>query len=419
MYVLEIKIAAHRWTSRLRRMLRLAINSFPFARRMLNLPEHRVRSLKQQIVQHHSKLDWWQRCWGPYYQVVSPSKVELGFHPPQCVLSEQQSVSKGVGQYQVFGEVFLAGIPGGRVIGPNGVVITPDGGVVEESAWCDGWIETDRSLTAFRLPEPEKLPGHYFFLGGNLIRGYAHWVFDALPRLLMIDMVERDDMKLVVFGKLNRWQDESLRLAGYHHLQRIELGNRYIQCEYLHFPSAVGKPGNTSPLALNFLRQRFLFGSNGGKHRLYITRRLSGRRHIVNESELEPLLKSHGFEIVETENLTFQQQVALFAEAEVVAGPHGAGLSNLAFAPSNCRVLEFFAPTCLRWMYYYLAAARGQKYWYLVADKAISAGKQHQDTGFDNLLIEYNHFAQALAAVTAGGTGSSQRLKSTGEEMML
>lgn len=399
---LDIKIAAYRWSSRLCRMLRVIMSAFPFAGRMLNLPVHRVRSLKHWITRQQLKQDWWQRFQGPYYEEVSPSKVEVGLAQPQCVISEQQSLSNGIGQYHVFGEVYLAGIPGGRVLGPDGIIITPDGGVVEESGWCDGWMEKDRSLVSLRLPKPEPLPGHYFYLGGELASGFAHWVLDALPRFLMLDRVARNDLKLIVFGELNCWQEESLLLMGYEHYERIELGSRYVKCEYLHFPSPVGKPGIYSQLALNFLRKQLNGGAveRAGRRRLYITRRQAGRRRVVNESELEPLLLSHGFEIVETEHLTFRQQIELFADAEIVIGPHGAGLSNLAFAPSGCRVLEFFAPTCLRWGFYYLAAARAQKYWYLVADRAIPGGKQHQDTGFDDLHIKYEHLARAMEVVT-------------------
>ena len=47
-----------------------------------------------------------------------------------------------------------------------------------------------------------------------------------------------------------------------------------------------------------------------------------------------------GFAIVRPEELTFDEQVATFARARVIAGPHGAGLSNVAFAPAGCLVFE-------------------------------------------------------------------------------
>ena len=41
--------------------------------------------------------------------------------------------------------------------------------------------------------------------------------------------------------------------------------------------------------------------------------------------------------------MTVAAQVRAFAEAECVVGPHGAGLTNLAFAPPGAAVVELFA----------------------------------------------------------------------------
>jgi capsular polysaccharide biosynthesis protein len=65
---------------------------------------------------------------------------------------------------------------------------------------------------------------------------------------------------------------------------------------------------------------------------------------VLNEEELHPILNDYGFEIVETENLSFRGKIELLSDAEIVAGPHGGGLTNLLFAPESCRVLELFDP---------------------------------------------------------------------------
>jgi capsular polysaccharide biosynthesis protein len=130
--------------------------------------------------------------------------------------------------------------------------------------------------------------------------------------------------------------------------------------------------------------------------RLYITRRLAGRRHVLNEAELEPILADYGFEIIEAETLSFHDQVRLFSQAEAVAGPHGAGFTNLVFAPPGCRVLEMFAPTCFRWMYYHLASVMRQEYWYLAGNRAAPASPLHQDSGFDNLYVSPGDFERSL-----------------------
>ncbi|MDX2031117.1 MAG: glycosyltransferase 61 family protein [Blastocatellia bacterium] len=389
----------------LRYAARRLLSFVPGGSRLLGLPGYRIRSLKNWIERERGRTDWWRRVHAPGYETIAPMRIEACFPAPEWILPEHEWARKDVGRYHVFGEVYLASLPGGRVLGPNGTVLTPDGGIVEESSWCNGYLEKDRSLTALRLPPPERLPGHFFYLGGDLARGYSHWLFDALPRLMMIERVARPDLRLILFGRLNQWQADSLRLLGYDRCEALELGDRHIECEWLHFPSAVGETGSLSPLALGFLRERLLNGrdaARAGRRRLYISRRLAGRRHIVNEDELIPILESRGFEIVTTERMAFEEQVALFADAEVVIGAHGAGLSNLAFAPAGCRVLEVLTPTCLRWMYYLLCAQLGQRYFYLIADETIPAGDHHRDAGFDNIELRPETLTRALDAILPG-----------------
>ena len=97
------------------------------------------------------------------------------------------------------------------------------------------------------------------------------------------------------------------------------------------------------------------------QRRLYVTRRLARCGRFTNEQELEPILLDHGFEIIEAERLSFIEQVRLFSQAEVVTGPHGAGLTNILFAES-CKVLELFQPSYVLASSYKIATCLGQQY---------------------------------------------------------
>lgn len=68
------------------------------------------------------------------------------------------------------------------------------------------------------------------------------------------------------------------------------------------------------------------------------------RRAIVNHDALVASLRAAfpGEDWVEFKGEgTFQEQVALFRDAKLVIGAHGAGMANLAFAPPTARVIEF------------------------------------------------------------------------------
>ena len=63
--------------------------------------------------------------------------------------------------------------------------------------------------------------------------------------------------------------------------------------------------------------------------RIFLARKNNQR--IVNTSEIENIFIKYGFEIVYCEDLSFREQVRLFKNAEFVAGPTGAAMTNILF----------------------------------------------------------------------------------------
>ena len=106
------------------------------------------------------------------------------------------------------------------------------------------------------------------------------------------------------------------------------------------------------------------------RRRLYVSRADAKLRRITNESQLLPTLARQGFEAVVPGTLPLREQVALFMGAEAIAGPHGAGLANLLFAPSSARVLEILPSSMLREHYFLLSISMGQAYRALIGGAA-------------------------------------------------
>ena len=63
--------------------------------------------------------------------------------------------------------------------------------------------------------------------------------------------------------------------------------------------------------------------------RIWVSRELASKRKIKNFNEIEPVLKKYKFQIVNFENLSFKDQIYISHNAEIIAGLHGAGLSNM------------------------------------------------------------------------------------------
>jgi capsular polysaccharide biosynthesis protein len=75
--------------------------------------------------------------------------------------------------------------------------------------------------------------------------------------------------------------------------------------------------------------------------RLYISRANQKTRRVRNEKEIRPVLDDYGFDIVYPEMWPLSKQIATFAEAEMILGPHGAGLVNIIYG-DDTTLIELF-----------------------------------------------------------------------------
>jgi capsular polysaccharide biosynthesis protein len=140
-----------------------------------------------------------------------------------------------------------------------------------------------------------------------------------------------------------------------------------IQCENLFVPSLPIRNALMSTWVCDFLRESFIPEDAADPHRLiYISRKDALYRKIENEEYVENYLKEKGFEILQMAKLPFSEQVRACAEAKIVIGPHGAGLTNIIFC-KNAKILELFSPSYLGG-FSILANHGKNEYWYLVGD---------------------------------------------------
>ena len=151
--------------------------------------------------------------------------------------------------------------------------------------------------------------------------------------------------------------DSRDRETGYH-AECVVLGNN----QDWYFPS---------PYDIALLRSKFALSEKVKPYRkLYLSR--SGRRKVKNEAEVREVLKEFGFEILEDISRTVEEQIRLFAEAEIVVGPHGAGFTNLLWCQPGTKVMEFFYGGYTPPFFYYICQLLGLEYSSIVDDSDAS-----------------------------------------------
>lgn len=189
-------------------------------------------------------------------------------------------------------------------------------------------------------------------------RNYSHWVAHCLSLLQGAEEYERRTGKkptVILPDDPPRFVTESLAALGYDESRRVEMTTSRLTVGTLVVPSdpycdADGFSGALHDVsALEWVRDRIEKGlrledsvtSGGDGRRILISRKDTNRRRIVNRDEVIGALKRRGFERVVLSELSFEEQVSLFRDAETVVGVHGAGLVNIVFA-DGANVLELY-----------------------------------------------------------------------------
>ena len=92
------------------------------------------------------------------------------------------------------------------------------------------------------------------------------------------------------------------------------------------------------PQVADWIRWTFAPRKTKQFRKIWISRKNSITRNVTNEDEVFMHLK--GWDILKLEDLTLEQQMKYFSEAEVVVGPHGAGFTNLLWCNPGTKVVE-------------------------------------------------------------------------------
>ena len=241
----------------------------------------------------------------------------------------------------------LVTIEGATIRDVVGFVELPDGQICYEGNWRLPYLQDHPAYKRRIALKRRRLSGNIYSLLSLWAPEFYHWFHDVLPRLETALPHLPADTKFLINSNPKAWQLDSLIAFGIGS-DRLEIqpDGAHTRVERLWFATPVGHSSLGSGLVMrrvaNRLRRHFIGDDSKHKshHRLYISRRKAAFRRIVNESEISPLLKEHGFEIVLCEDLSLADQVRLFARTTATIGGHGAGLTNLIYCMPDSFVGE-------------------------------------------------------------------------------
>lgn len=223
---------------------------------------------------------------------------------------------------------------------------------------------------------------------------FFHWSLDVLQKLEFIDQFRNElfnsKLKIIIpCNHIDSYVKKSLKafdLDIYFQKQNeIILSNGSIL-----LPD-IAPTGNYRKEIINKLsyRMRYFWNKKNSnkkhKNKIYISRKNSIKRKLVNEDEIIPILKKNGFNILDFDELNFEKQLAYVLNSDVILSVHGASLTHMLWMKPGSKVLEIRAKNNINDnCYFTLASDLNHNYYYFVAEKTNKIKSNHLSDLFVN-----------------------------------
>lgn len=205
--------------------------------------------------------------------------------------------------------------------------------VVDEAIYCMGWACTN----------------------------YYHFMFEILSRLMFVD--GRDEYRNLpvlmdaealaipqmkdMFDRVNRYRHPVILIGEY---ERIHVKNLVFVSRNLWLPPGMRRGIDPdmedyliSRSAVDHIRNRILdedmrrWREPVGR-KIFLSRKNCKVQRLTNTDEIEQIFAENGYQIVCPEELSFDEEVALFNNADVIVGVSGAAFTNIVFCHEGARI---------------------------------------------------------------------------------
>ncbi|WP_158545212.1 glycosyltransferase family 61 protein [Bremerella cremea] len=297
-------------------------------------------------------LGQWIEVSPPRAEIISPRKIEgavdeLSPHLKSQSLDRRHRYLEEihpVGEYH-FDSEYVVSIERGRVVGRTVAVITPDNCNLTDVGKIQFKSQGPHGRWNYRggLPQPMRFRGKLGVLSYSVCgMNFFHFLVECLPKLRLFEEagIEIDQFYAPY---QHRYAKQLLELFGVGSEQVIpEAAGRHLLPDQLVACSPISFPRREARQFLfeRMAQQPWSQVASGKRKRIYISRAKAGWRKVLNEDQVMAMLARHGFQRYFLEDLNVREQIQLFQQAEMIVGPHGAGLANIVFTPPGAKVIE-------------------------------------------------------------------------------
>ncbi len=194
----------------------------------------------------------------------------------------------------------------------------------------------------------------------------------VLPRLLTFARLRRREPSLVLVlpDALTQagWLGEMLALLGIAAGDIVWLADTGARLARLVLTSGLGGD-DVSPFSTEAARDlAALVPLSGALPRRVYLRSADIAGRLVNEAELAAMLAAQGFALLDADQTSLVERIAVLRHTSAVVAAQGPALAELAFCPPGAAVLELVGPANPRLPFWSLASCAGLRYGYVVGE---------------------------------------------------
>jgi len=191
---------------------------------------------------------------------------------------------------------------------------------------------------------------------------YSHWVMEVVPQLVQLkDDLDKGYIDAVYVRNVKRYQKEWLNLIGIDESRIVAAAHdNHIKAANLVVYSMPMRNCEFGPSQLALFRS--FVPDAQPTERVFIGREGGNRNLLTSDGDLREVVESCGYRYVLAETLSVQEKLDLYANAAVIAGPHGAGLGGVVFADGRAEFREVHSPLVPNLCYWRIADSKGMPY---------------------------------------------------------
>lgn len=367
-------------------------------------------------------LNRWLKKWFNYYDdycyikekyaresVSNPYFIDLSLEEKnflkRSIITEYYNVPDYSLSY-VQPELFYAYLECPTLLGNTGALVKDEKLLVESLYYHKKCFRSDayRKAKIFRHSFKKGLYTSIFYQF-SMNHNIFHWYLECLPRLYLLRFTGINEINLICNKDMPDYQLESIAnfiekdiRIKYLFIDKNEKWTceKYIFLSFLNNVRSGYLPKDVINYFSNFV-ENILSQSTCTyrEERIYIDRSNTAYRRVVNQEEVDGILKKYRIKKVRLEEMSSSQQIELFKNVKLVIGTHGAGLTNILFS-NAITVIELLLDKKIKSPYFLLSKAKGHLYKFLICQTTNSTNKNLLD---NDIIVDVRELDTLIGSV--------------------